>query len=122
MYFATETSIPWYNRALDMAYHRHSVLSSNIANADTPEYTPMDVDFIDHLEAELHGPGYFGPNPGLPEATVRGGVNATLNGNTVDIEQEMVRLTSNRMFYEMATEFLSQTISGLNYAINEGGR
>lgn len=122
MYFATETTIPWLNRALDMSYHRHTVLSGNIANADTPEYAPRDVQFTDYLEAELHGPGYFGPNPGLPEADIRGGVEATLNGNTVDVEKEMVEMTSNRMFYELATEIVTRTISGLQYAIDEGGR
>ena len=122
MFFPSETNIPWLEKALNMSYRRHTVLASNIANADTPEYQPRDVDFRDYLEAELRNPGYVGPNPGLPRAEVRYGVEASLDGNQVDVEKETVRMTSNRLFYELTTELVSRSLSGLNYAINEGGR
>lgn len=122
MFFPSETNIPWLERALDMSYRRHTVLAGNIANADTPEYAPRDVEFTEHLEAELHGRNHLGPNPGLPRAEIRGGVEASLDGNTVDVEKEMVRMTSNRMFYELASEMMNRSLSGLRYAITEGGR
>lgn len=122
MFFPTEKTIPWLERALDMSYRRHTVLSSNIMNADTPDYAPRDVQFTDYLEAELHGDRHLGPNPGLPSAELRGGAEARLDGNTVDIEKEMVEMTSNKMFYDLASEMISRNFSGLQYAIDEGGR
>lgn len=122
MFFPTETTIPWLERALDMSYRRHTVLAGNIMNADTPEYAPKDVEFTDYLEAELHGDRFVGPNPGLPPTDYRGGVEARLDGNTVDIEKEMVYMTQNKAFYDLAMEMVSRNLSGLQYAIDEGGR
>lgn len=122
MFFPSEKMIPWLEKALDMSYRRHSVLSGNVANADTPEYEPRDVDFRDFLEAELDHPGYLGPNPGTPPVEVRGGVEASLNGNRVDIEREMVRMTSNRLFYELTAEAAGRDLNLLRYAVDEGGR
>lgn len=122
MFFPSETSIPWLEKALDQSYRRHTVLASNVANADTPEYTPRDIDFTEFLEAELNNPGYLGPNPGQPHAEVREGIEPALDGNMVDLEKEMVEMTSNRIYYELASEITSQTLQGLYYAIDEGGR
>lgn len=122
MFFPSETNIPWLEKALDMSYRRHAVLASNIANADTPEYKPRDLDFRDYLEAELADPSYVGPSPSLPRAEIRPGVEASLDGNQVDVEQETVRMTSNRLFYELSTELITRSLSGLTYAIDEGGR
>lgn len=122
MFFPTENNIPWLEKALDMSYRRHTVLASNVANADTPEYRPRDVEFVDYLEAELDLPDYVGPGPDFPRAKNRFGVEPGLDGNYVDVEQETVKMTSNRLFYELTTELVSRSISGLTYAIDEGGR
>lgn len=121
MFFPSEKSIPWLERALDMSQRRHDILAGNVANADTPEYKAIDMDFTQYLEAELDE-GYIGPNPGLPFAEERGGVEPTLNGNTVDVEKEVVRMTSNKLFYDLTTEIISRNLNGLRYAIDEGGR
>ena len=122
MFFPSETMIPWLEKALDMSYRRHGVLAGNIANADTPHYVPHDVEFRDYLEAELDHPGFLGPHPGMPQTKVRGGVEVSLNGNRVDVEQETVRMTSNRLFYELTSEITARKLNGLRYAIDEGGR
>lgn len=122
MFFPSEKMIPWLERALDMSYRRHTVLAGNVANADTPHYQPRDVEFRDYLEAELDEPGYLGPHPGLPAARIRAGAEVRLDGNRVDLEQETVRMTSNRLFYELTTEIASRKLNGLRYAIDEGGR
>lgn len=121
MFFPTEKMIPWLERALDMSYRRHSVLSGNVANADTPYYVPRDVEFTEYLEAELDD-GYIGPNPGVPAAELRYDVEAGLDGNQVDVEKEVVRMTSNKLFYELTTEIATRNIAGMRYAIDEGGR
>ncbi len=122
MFFPSEKMLPWLERALDMSYRRHTVLAGNVANADTPDYQPRDVDFSEYLLAELSDPGAFGPHPGLPEAQVREGVEPGLDGNQVDIEKEAVALTGNRMFYELGSEVTARNFNMLRYSIDEGGR
>ena len=121
MFFPSEKMIPWLEKALDLSYQRHTVLSGNIANADTPEYTPKDLDFTDFLKSELKD-SFSGPNPGPPHLEDRKNLQPTLNGNLVDVEKEMVQLTSNRYFYFLASEIMARNINGLRYAIDEGGR
>lgn len=122
MFFPSEKMIPWLNQALDAAYRRHEVLSGNVANADTPDYQARDIDFTGYLQAELDGAGHHGPNPGLPNPEFRGGAEASLDGNQVNIEQEMVRMSSNQMFYDLASEVTARSLNGIRYAIDEGGQ
>lgn len=121
MFFPSENVIPWLEKAMDLSYRRHTVLSSNIANADTPGYIPQDVDFKDFLKAELNSTD-SGPNPGVPHTQLREHSEPTLNGNKVDMEQEVMRMNSNRFFYFMANEMVSRNLSAIRYAIDEGGR
>ena len=41
--------------ALKLRSFRHEVLSSNLVNADTPNYKARDIDFPSVLEARLKG-------------------------------------------------------------------
>ena len=122
MIFASEKMIPWLNKGLDLSYNRHSVLSGNIANADTPGYQSRDVDFTEHLRLQLNSVDNFGPKASAPTPEFREDVPPSLNGNQVDLEIEMVEMTSNRMFYELTFEVISRNFNILRYAIDEGGR
>lgn len=121
MFFPSEKAIPWLERAMDMSYRRQTVLAGNIANADTPEYQALDLKFNEYLEAELDD-GFIGPNPGTPNPELRSLTEPTLNGNRVDVEKEVVRMSSNKLFYDLASEVVSRNLNGLRYAIDEGGR
>ena len=46
-----DNTISFLSRALDMMSERHKILSSNIANQDTPDYKAKDINFIDELKA-----------------------------------------------------------------------
>lgn len=112
--------LPWLEKALDLSYQRQSVLSGNLANVDTPGYTPRDIEFKEFLVSELEaGPEAEGT---APMATARPGAEPGLDGNRVDLDTEMARMTSNRVFYELATEMTSRRLGLLRYAIDEGGR
>lgn len=113
--------IPWLEKAMDLSYRRHTVLSGNISNADTPGYIPQDVYFTDFLKSELDN-NSSGPNPGLPHTEFREISEPTLNGNKVDMEQEIMRMNSNRLFYFLANETVTRSLSAIRYAIDEGGR
>jgi flagellar basal-body rod protein FlgB len=113
---------PWLERALDLSSKRGSLLSSNLANVDTPGYVPTDLDFEDSLRAELRHRAHFGPMPGDPMATPDTSVSPSLDGNQVDLDLEITRAMANKVFYELGTEIMNRNFGLMRYAIDEGSR
>ncbi len=115
-----DNMLPWLRTALDLSYRRSTLLGANISNIDTPGYTPKDVNFETYLEKELtaHEPG----SSALPPTEARRNGEVGPDGNSVDLEEEMVQFTSNQLFYGLASEVLNRKLSLLRYSIDEGGR
>jgi flagellar basal-body rod protein FlgB len=117
--------------ALDYHVSRHNVLSSNIANAETPGFKPLEL-----LREQEHK----GPEGTLPMAvTAEGHVGAKqpdgqaeyqsredqtvapgANGNAVSLEHEMAKLAANDIRFEGAVKIVSQQLGMLRYAANDG--
>lgn len=114
--------MPWLEHAIDLSSRRGSILSSNLANVDTPDYVPSDLDFDQALRAEIHHRSHFGPMPGEPIARRDYEVQPSLDGNRVDLDREITRSMANRVFHDLATEVLSRKFAITRYAIDEGGR
>ena len=111
-----------------MRAQRNEVLSSNIANADTPNYKARDFDFADALRnasatqmsmkktSELHQEAW---------GTVRGGgrmmyrmpMQPSLDGNTVEADIEQAAFAENAMQYRATLAFLDGKIRTLRLAI-----
>lgn len=115
---------------------RHSLLSANIANVDTPGYRPRDIDFAKILNAQAPNPqGPFrngesvtliSTNPQhhqddqlITERTPEG---ESVNRNGVELEGEVTRMVENSLRHETSLTLLSRTLGGLRYAISEGRR
>ncbi|MGF1510204.1 MAG: flagellar basal body rod protein FlgB [Myxococcota bacterium] len=113
---------PWLERALDLSAHRGALLSANLANVDTPGYTPSDLDFEAHLRDELRHRGHIGPSHTQPSGRLRFDTEPSLDGNRVDLDTEMTLAAANRTFYQLTTEVLNRNLGLLRYAIDEGGR
>jgi flagellar basal-body rod protein FlgB len=106
---------------LDASALRQEAIAANIANAETPGYRRVDVsgDFADQLRARLKS-GDLGETahdlrPRLAEdphaRTVRP------DGNTVEIERELLAMNRNAVEYEFLTEVVSRNIKQLRLAI-----
>lgn len=117
-----EAMTPWLETAIDLSARRGSLLTSNLANVETPGYVPTDLEFEEHLRAELRHRSHFGPLPGEPMSQERHDVAPRVDGNQVDLDQEMSRSLANGLFRDTATEVLNRNFSMLRYAIDEGGR
>ena len=110
-------------RALDQSAFRHQVLSTNVANVDTPRYHTRDVPiFGGEIErAMAAGDPDF---PGLPLMTpvareVRGLMQRP-DGNNVSVERESLLLAQNQLRFEVAVAFLKAEFHRLSTAINGG--
>ncbi len=107
---------------------RSSLLASNIANADTPGYKARDIDFravLSKTSAEqvslrtTHGNHIAGAGSGKanPEVLYRTPMQPSLDGNTVDSQQEKARFTENAIRYQSTLTFLTGKFKGLKLAI-----
>jgi flagellar basal-body rod protein FlgB len=117
--------------ALDLHAKRSEVLASNIANADTPNYKARDFDFASALRsaiggsqarialertdrAHLSGPKGLEPPVGLE---YRAPVQPSIDGNTVELDQELASFSDNALRYQASLTFLNQHIALLRSAI-----
>lgn len=57
-------------RALDARLLRHNVLAGNLANANTPGFTPRDVDFAAAMRERLADPPEGAPAPREPSSSI----------------------------------------------------
>lgn len=111
---------------MDEAALRQQAISSNIANVNTPGYQRMDVSssFEQAYTSSLKNLSEGGSAEELPDATITTAAEqgpARPDGNTVQLEQEMLGLAQNGARYEFAGQMLQQNFHGIKYAITGQG-
>jgi len=123
------------HKTLDLRQQRHTVLASNIANAETPGFIAKDMRFEEALRAAATPPP---PSPLMrthPEhlpplqptsiRNVQGTLVVTPSDdvghdlNTVSIDQEMAKLTTNTLHYNASAEILSRAFDQLKRTVSE---
>lgn len=104
-----------YARSLDRLSLRQNVLSGNLANVNTPGYKRREVDFAIELEQAQSGI----PNPAAGGARESNGA-LRIDGNGVDIEQEVFMLGENEIRYQTTTQMARGYFRGLKNVIREG--
>jgi flagellar basal-body rod protein FlgB len=109
-------------KLLDATALRQEAIASNIANAETPGYRRIDVatDFAEQLKArsqtgELARGGAEHIQPTLVQDPFARSVRP--DGNTVEIEKELLVMNKNAVEYEFLTEIVSGNIKQLKMAI-----
>ena len=123
-------------QALALRELRSELLTTNIANADTPNYKARDFDFASVLRdsgvemprlrrtSTLHQPATPGgsptANPLGVEARYRVPMQPTLDGNTVEMDVEQAAFAENAVRYRASLSFLDSQIRGLRFAIKGG--
>ena len=107
-------------RAIEGAGRRHDALAANLANANTPGYQRVDVDFH-RAPASATGRGEEaqGALEDLTFAAARdGSAGATrADGSTVDVESESARLAANALEHQAAVQVAHARIGILKAAI-----
>jgi len=119
--------------ALRMRGYRQQILSSNMANVDTPGYKARDVLFSSALREQLEGTAYSnalplhatadrhyrigGSLPGAPALLYRMAMQPALDGNTVDVETERSHFADNAIRTEAAMTMLNSVIASRRLAL-----
>jgi flagellar basal-body rod protein FlgB len=100
--------------ALKLRSQRQELLSANIANADTPSYKAVDFDFGKALQAATANT--TGPAP-TPDVLYRQPAQASLDGNTVEMDAERAQFADNSVRYEAALRFLNAQLKTMLAAL-----
>jgi flagellar basal-body rod protein FlgB len=122
-------------RTLDLRSARQRIISTNIANEETPRYRAADLNFVDALASANRGrspvtlvathQNHFGVN-GDPFRQVVGrveevpGGDLPLDANSVNLELEMAKMSDNAMHYNTAASIMAMRLRQVLSAIREG--
>lgn len=133
-------------RSLDVRLMRHNLLAANAANMDTPGFRPKDLDFTaamasvatrsesSSLESVSTAPGHMdigvpmgSANPqdsqlspkDLPVVDIPSS-NASLDGNTVDLDRTMVAMAENALQYGASARAAGHKLAILKYVASDG--
>lgn len=121
---------------------RQRVIAQNVANADTPGYAPRDLKafkFASQLQSQQlglsmqpaqtstgHMPGGGAKRPGMSAGAfkaVKGAdTETTLDGNSVVLEDQMIKMSEARMQYDAAIGFYQKSMALLRMAARPPGR
>ena len=120
------------HNVLNLRVQRQQVISSNIANADTPGYAPARLDFEQELRNNLSesgvtlsssDPKHFpvhGETPQVQGSTRRDPSLSRLGDeNNVSLDQEMHRLSENQIKYEATIKMLRKKFSTLQTVLRK---
>lgn len=127
-------------KALGASGLAQEVIAHNLANVETPGFKRSEVLFRERLAAALaareaaqgalkgtrtnvrHLPiGEAEPLEAVePEVVVRAETSLRPDGNNVDLDAEMVKLSENEMLYESLAQLVRMKFAQLRTAITEG--
>ncbi len=102
---------------------RHRILAANLANVETPGYQAQDITFSRVLDAAQH-PGFADPAPAVTmKATVVNDTETTArrDGNTVDLDRQMVKLAQNTQWHNAMLQILAGRLATIRSAIRDRG-
>src|SRR5688572_6025675 len=108
-------------KLLDAAVLRHEAIATNVANAETPGFRRLDIspDFATQLRSRMAA-GALGSTadsirPQLTEDQTARSIRP--DGNTVEIERELMLLNRNAVEHEFLSDIVSNNIKHLKLAI-----
>jgi flagellar basal-body rod protein FlgB len=126
-----DKTFPGVTKAMDLTWRRNEAISSNIANAETPGYRAVDINFTNelnrafetgeasselrttnakHMDVSSSSEAHLMPDfSGVTKA----------DGNNVDIDIQMGRLAYNSGKYSTASSIIRKQLTLLKNAIRD---
>lgn len=128
-------NFPLVEKSLNLRSRRHELIVSNITNADTPNYKSFDIVIDEELKKTGHSTANIpleathrnhlrSQSNGFDQVTIHtkesDGFNLRGDGNTVDMDEEMVNLSENSLIYRASSQIMKRMFGALRTAINSG--
>jgi len=123
------------SKVLDLRAEKAQVISSNIANAETPGFAPSEFAFEQDLANAIHGSKKIDLSVSNAAHFLIGPSNFnSVNGkittvkdktgigdeNGVNVDKEMLALSENELLYETAAQLLKKRLGLIKYVISGG--
>lgn len=124
-------------KSLDAAWLRNEAISQNIANVDTPRYKRKTVGFEEYLNEAMESskikgfrtdPRHFPVGQrNIDDIEIKvsednKSLSMRLDGNNVDIDNEMASMAKNTIKYNVLIQRLNEGFKRIKSVISEGGR
>ncbi|MBT0730505.1 flagellar basal body rod protein FlgB [Rosenbergiella nectarea] len=99
-------------QAIDLRLQRAEILSSNLANTDTPHFQAKDIDFSAEMQRQ-HTEMTSQPAQVLYRVPQQIGAD----GNTVELHTEQAAFANNSQSFQVSLSFLSMQLASMQKAI-----
>lgn len=124
-------------QALSIRESRQTILSANIANADTPGYQARDIDFNRQLQQAMNNGAVKGKGVALA-VTSKGHIEGhgvkqpaldlkyrvpyqtSMDGNTVDMDIERSQFADNTLKYQADLTFINSRVKSMLAVLQQG--
>jgi len=130
-----DSNVQLLSKVLDLRAQKAEVISSNIANAETPGYSPVRFEFEEDLANAIStskamrmstshsdhiplGPSHFNSVSG--KIRIEKSSNPLGDGNGVSVDKEMLALSENELLYETAAQLIKKKLSLVKHVISGG--
>lgn len=121
---------------MNMQLQRQNVISGNIANVNTPQYKPRELEFEAELQsalnldakgkvtrtAEGHMPATFNPDTFGPEWSKQFTPRVVHGEDRVNLDKEMVKMAKNNLQYTALSQITKSSFEGIKNIITEGSK
>ncbi len=119
---------------------RQRLIAGNVANSDTPDFTPQDLDAfttnvgstraaplaLSSVTTALTNPAHLSPPASETKSAWRAKPNpdseTRMDGNQVVLEEQMMKMSDARMNYDAAIGFYEKSLNMLQLAIKAPGK
>jgi flagellar basal-body rod protein FlgB len=113
------------SKVMNYRLFRQGVISSNIANIDTPGYKAREATFEEELNSRLQMNATSEGHITSPGKAAEIGFKVATDpysrigndSNTVDLDREMMKLNQNQILYSASAQVLEQKLTALKEAI-----
>lgn len=123
-------------KVLDMRLQRQNLVSSNLANINTPGYKEKKLEFEDDLQkamgldakgkmtrtSKMHIPTAFDANNFEGDVISKFEPRVIHGENRVDMDKEMVTMAKNTMYYNALSQVIGKNFQGMTKVIQSGER
>ena len=132
--FFEDSPMNLMERFMDLAVQRHSLISGNLANIDTPGYKTADIEFEQELQSAMGQGGLSTEVTNVrhlaKKVDMEGGVvgsprevdGLTLRNdmNNVNIDREMAEMSTNALKFSTVAQLIAEKFRILKTAVLEG--
>ena len=120
------------SHALDYRLQRNNMIAANLANIDTPGYTPVELKFEDQLKSFLEGDKpigmsstherHFSHSDPIEQGEIEFDAYSLPDqkGNSVDLDHESSKLAENQLMYRTLITAYNKRVGFLQYVVREG--